>query len=118
MMLPQSCHSDTLHAVMHAMSRAPSLRLMGHRRLTARLSGWPSVRPLPPGPPGPQRLRRDGASELAAWELDCHALLTGALQVSRYLWFSVSDRRVPVLTPLSGTQRARQRSPQVGSGHG
>jgi hypothetical protein len=46
---------------------------------------------------------------LSAWELACHASLTGALQVSRHLWLSGSARRVPVLTPLSGTQRARQR---------
>ena len=44
---------------------------------------------------------------LSAWELACHASLTGALQVSHYLALSVSDRRVPVLTPRSGTQRAR-----------
>jgi hypothetical protein len=50
---------------------------------------------------------------LSAWELACHASLTGALQVSRHLWLSASARRVPVLTPLSGTQRARQRSARL-----
>src|SRR6202022_4647461 len=33
---------------------------------------------------------------LSAWELACHASLTGALQVSRHLWLSASARRVPV----------------------
>ena len=36
---------------------------------------------------------------LSAWELVCHASLTGALQVSRHLRLSASGRRVPVLTP-------------------
>ena len=40
---------------------------------------------------------------LSAWELDCHASLTGKLQVSHHLRLSVSDRQTPVLTPLSGT---------------
>lgn len=44
---------------------------------------------------------------LSAWELACHAPPTGKLQVSRHSWLSVSARRVPLLTPLSGTQRAR-----------
>jgi hypothetical protein len=47
--------SRSTHPNMYAMSRTPSLRLMGHRRLTARLSAWP----LPPGTPGRQRLRRE-----------------------------------------------------------
>jgi len=54
---------------------------------------------------------------LSAWELACHASVTGALQVSGHLRLSVSSRRVPALTPLSGTQRARQRSPHVGRDH-
>jgi hypothetical protein len=45
---------------------------------------------------------------LSAWELACHASLTGAPQVSGHPRLSVSDRRTPVLTPLSGTQRARR----------
>jgi len=44
---------------------------------------------------------------LSAWELACHASLTGASQVSCHLRLSASARRVPVLTALSGTQRAR-----------
>ncbi len=44
---------------------------------------------------------------LSAWELDRHASLTGTLHVSHHLRLSVSDRQTPVLTPLSGTQRAR-----------
>ena len=54
---------------------------------------------------------------LSAWELACHASLTSTLQVRRHLWLSASVRRVPVSTPLSGTQRARQRLPQVGGDH-
>src|SRR6201999_1367139 len=46
-------------------------------------------------------------SGLSAWELACHASLTGASQVSCHLRLSASARRVPVLTALSGTQRAR-----------
>jgi hypothetical protein len=46
---------------------------------------------------------------LSAWELACHVSLTGASQVSYHLRLSVSDRRAPVLIPLSGTQRARCR---------
>jgi len=48
---------------------------------------------------------------LSAWELACHASLTGAPQVSRHLRLPVSGRRIPVPTPLSGTQRARPPSP-------
>jgi hypothetical protein len=44
---------------------------------------------------------------LSAWELACQVFLTGASQVSGHLRQSVSARRVPLLTPLSGTQRAR-----------
>src|SRR6266568_3669417 len=51
------------------------------------------------------------AVRLSAWELDCHVLLTGPLQVSPHHGLSVSGRRVPVLTPMSGTRRARQCSP-------
>jgi hypothetical protein len=40
---------------------------------------------------------------LSAWELDCHASLTIASQVSRHHRLSVSDRYVPNLTALSGT---------------
>jgi hypothetical protein len=43
----------------------------------------------------------------SAWELACHALPTGTSQISRYLRLSVSARRVPVPTLVSGTQRAR-----------
>src|ERR1700755_702253 len=41
-------------------------------------------------------------SGLSAWELACHASLTGASQVSCHLRLSASARRVPVLTALSG----------------
>jgi hypothetical protein len=44
---------------------------------------------------------------LSAWELACHAALTGMLQVSRHPRLSVSDRPIPGLTVPSGTQRAR-----------
>ena len=44
---------------------------------------------------------------LSAWELDCHATLTFALQISGHHRLSASARSVPVMTPLSGTQRAR-----------
>lgn len=40
---------------------------------------------------------------LSAWELACHVSLTGPLQVSHHPRLSVTARRVPVLTPLSGT---------------
>jgi hypothetical protein len=40
-------------------------------------------------------------------ELDCHASVTGTFQVNRHHWLSVSAREVPVLTPRSGTRRAR-----------
>jgi hypothetical protein len=42
----------------------------------------------------------------SAWELVCHASLTGVLQVSRHLRLPASGRRVPVLASSSGTQRA------------
>ena len=42
---------------------------------------------------------------LSAWELDCHASVTGTFQVNRHHWLSVSAREVPVLTPRSGTRR-------------
>ena len=44
---------------------------------------------------------------LSAWEMACHAALTGMLQVSRHTRLSVSDRWIPFLTLLSGAQRAR-----------
>jgi hypothetical protein len=43
----------------------------------------------------------------SAWELDCHASLTGALQVRRHPRLSVDIRQGPPLTLPSGTQRAR-----------
>ena len=52
---------------------------------------------------GPRLVRRFVNVALSAWELDCHASLTGKLQVSHHLRLSVSDRQTPVLTPLSGT---------------
>ena len=54
---------------------------------------------------------------LPAWELVCHTSMTGTSQVSHHLRLSVSDRLVPLLTPLSDTQRARRRSRQVGVDH-
>jgi hypothetical protein len=55
-------------------------------------------------------LRRiDGALVLSAWELACHVSPTGPLQVNRHSRLSVNARQGPVLTPLSGTQRARRR---------
>jgi hypothetical protein len=57
---------------------------------------------------------RCGTRGPSAWELACHALLTGTSQVSRHHWLSASARRLPVLTPLSGTQRAR-RTQEIGS---
>jgi pimeloyl-ACP methyl ester carboxylesterase len=54
---------------------------------------------------------------LSAWELDCHASVTKAPQVSRHYRLSVSDRHVPNLTLQSGTQPARQRSRHVGGEH-
>jgi hypothetical protein len=47
------------------------------------------------------RIHTDRRAALSAWELACHASLTGPLQVSRYLQLSVSGRRAPALTPLS-----------------
>jgi hypothetical protein len=44
---------------------------------------------------------------LSAWELACQASATSAPQVSGHPRLSASSRRVPALTPLSGTQRAR-----------
>jgi len=43
--------------------------------------------------------------------------VTSTPQVSRHHRLSVSDRHVPHLTPLSGTQRARHRSRYVGGEH-
>ena len=43
----------------------------------------------------------------SAWELVRHALRTRPLQVRCHLRVPVSDRRAPVPTPMSGTQRAR-----------
>jgi hypothetical protein len=40
---------------------------------------------------------------LSAWELDGHAALTSALQVSRHLRLSVNVRPTPALTLRSGT---------------
>ena len=44
---------------------------------------------------------------LSAWKLACQVSVTSAPQVSDRLRLSVSSRRVPVLPPPSGTQRAR-----------
>jgi hypothetical protein len=44
---------------------------------------------------------------LSAWEADCPASLTTAPQVRRHLKLSAGTRQVPLLTPPSGTQRAR-----------
>jgi hypothetical protein len=46
-------------------------------------------------------------SGLSSWELACQAFTTSAPQVSGQLGLSASSRRVPLLTPPSGTQRAR-----------
>jgi hypothetical protein len=46
---------------------------------------------------------------LSAW-VACHASLSGGSQVTGHLRLSMSDRGAPVLTPLSGTQRACTRS--------
>jgi hypothetical protein len=54
---------------------------------------------------------------LSAWELACQVSVTSASQVSGHHWLSVSGRRVPVLTPPSGTQRARERSPHAIDNH-
>jgi hypothetical protein len=54
---------------------------------------------------------------LSAWELDCHASVTGMLQVSRHYRLSVIAREVPVSTPRSGTRRARQAVPHAGREH-
>jgi hypothetical protein len=51
-------------------------------------------------------VRRFAEVGLSAWELICHASLTGALQVSCHLRLSVSGHRVPVMASPSGTQRA------------
>src|SRR5580692_11762274 len=48
-----------------------------------------------------------GWPEPGAWELACHASLTGALLISRHLLLSASARRIFVLTRLPGTHRAR-----------
>jgi hypothetical protein len=48
-------------------------------------------------------------TELSAWELDCHASMTTAPQVRRHVRLSVGARQIPLLTLLSGTQRARMR---------
>jgi hypothetical protein len=52
-------------------------------------------------------VRRFAEVGLSAWELACHASLISASQVSRLVGLSVSARHAPILTPLSGTQRAR-----------
>jgi hypothetical protein len=51
-------------------------------------------------------VRRFAEVGLSAWELICHASLTGALQVSCHLRLSLSGHRVPVMASPSGTQRA------------
>jgi hypothetical protein len=62
--------------------------------------------------PGPSRLERVTGIEpaLSAWESDCHASLTTAPQVGRHLRLSVGTRQVPLLTLLSGMQRARRQA--------
>jgi hypothetical protein len=44
---------------------------------------------------------------LSAWELDCHASLTIAQQVTQHLRLSVGTPQVPLMTLPTGTQRAR-----------
>jgi hypothetical protein len=50
---------------------------------------------------------RPACAALSAWELDCHASVTGTFQVNRHHWLSVSAREVPLLTTRSSTRRAR-----------
>ena len=57
--------------------------------------------------PSKAKIRPASPVALSAWELDCHALVTGTFQVNRHYWLSVSAREVPVLTSRSGTRRAR-----------
>jgi hypothetical protein len=45
---------------------------------------------------------------LSAWELDSQAVAARTSQVSGWFRLSLSNRQVPLLTLLSGTQRARQ----------
>src|SRR5450755_173113 len=47
-----------------------------------------------------------GTTGLSAWELACQISVTSTPQVSGHLRLSVISRRVLVLTPPSGTQRA------------
>jgi hypothetical protein len=57
---------------------------------------------------GTARIRPARAAvKLSAWESGCHASLTTAPQVRRHLPLSVGTRQVPLLTLLTGMQRAR-----------
>jgi hypothetical protein len=59
----------------------------------------------------------NGVFALSAWELACRALPTTVFTAQRLLTLSVSARHRPSRTVLSGTQRARQHSSQVGDDH-
>jgi hypothetical protein len=75
---------------------------------TASASGSLGLEPRLP----PARDHAESSSyraRLSAWELACQVSVTSAPQVSGHLRLSVSSRRVPVLTPPSGTQRAHCR---------
>jgi hypothetical protein len=49
--------------------------------------------------------------EQSAWELDCHVVAARTSQVSGCFRLFASNRQIPVLILLSGTQRARKGFP-------
>ncbi len=87
-------------------SRPPDRSRVG--RFVARVSGLACGLALAVRPAGSAETSGvNGALELSAWELACHALLTTVFAGQGLLVLPVDDRHRPSQTLASGTQRAR-----------
>lgn len=76
------------------------------------------LRPWTASCSGPHLVHKlTSALGLSAWELACHVSLTIVFAAQRLFALSVSARYRPSQTVPSGTQRARQLSPQVRGDH-